>query len=249
MGDVIDSTHRWTEDSSAQFIEQADMFVPARAEQIATLLGLMPARQDEVFQVVELGAGAGVLARAVLERFPACRYLALDGSERMREQMRQSLAAFSDRLEIRPFELADHAWRETLPESLRYVLSSLCIHHLPGEHKRQLFADLAARTEPGGALLIADIVEPATPEIARLYARQYDEIVQAQSRSAYGDLRGFVRFQEQKWNYFAYDYGVPDSGDYPSLLSEQLFWLRDAGFGLVDCFWLRAGHAVFGAYK
>ncbi len=199
--------------------------------------------------MVELGAGAGALARLVLEQFPHCRYLALDGSERMREHMAQSLAAFKDRLEIGPFELVEQSWREALPAPLRYVLSSLCIHHLPGEHKRQLFADLATHLEPGGALLIADIVEPATPAIAKLYARQYDEIVQAQSRAAYGDMRGFERFQQQQWNYFAYDYGVPDSGDYPSLLSDQLLWLREAGLRVVDGFWLRAGHAVFGGYR
>ena len=249
MDDMTSATHMWTEGNSAQFIEESDLFVPARAEQLATTLGLMTVGRDEAFQVVELGAGAGVLARLVLEHFPHCRYLALDGSERMREHMAQSLAAFGDRLEVGPFELVEKAWREALPTPLRYVLSSLCIHHLPGEYKRQLFADLAARIQPGGALLIADIVEPATPAIAALYAQQYDDIVQAQSLAAYGDLRGFERFQQQKWNYFAYDYGVPDSGDYPSLLSDQLLWLREAGFGVVDCFWLRAGHAVFGGYR
>ncbi len=249
MSDVTNTTHMWTEDNSAQFIEESDLFVPARDEQLATLLGLMTAGRDDVFQVVELGAGAGALARLVLEQFPHCRYLALDGSERMREHMAQSLAAFKDRLEIGPFELVEQSWREALPAPLRYVLSSLCIHHLPGEHKRQLFADLATHLEPGGALLIADIVEPATPAIAKLYARQYDEIVQAQSRAAYGDMRGFERFQQQQWNYFAYDYGVPDSGDYPSLLSDQLLWLREAGLRVVDGFWLRAGHAVFGGYR
>jgi hypothetical protein len=35
----------------------------------------------------------------------------------------------------------------------------------------------------------------------------------------------------------------------PSPLSEQLVWLREAGFASVDCFWLRAGHAVYGGYR
>jgi tRNA (cmo5U34)-methyltransferase len=249
MDDVTSATHKWTEGDSARFLGAADLFVPAREEQLATLLALMTAGRDEAFQVVELGAGAGALARAVLDLFPHCRYLALDGSAQMRESMAQSLASFGDRLAIGSFELVEQAWREALPAPLRYVLSSLCIHHLPGAYKRQLFADLAARIEPGGALLIADIVEPATPAIAALYARQYDEIVQAQSLAASADLRGFEKFQQQKWNYFIHDYGVPDSGEYPSLLSDQLEWLREAGFGVIDCFWLRAGHAVFGGYR
>ncbi len=57
------------------------MVVPARDEQVETICSLIPAGPQEGFAAVELGAGAGVLARAVLERFPACRYIALDGSE------------------------------------------------------------------------------------------------------------------------------------------------------------------------
>jgi hypothetical protein len=28
-----------------------------------------------------------------------------------------------------------------------------------------------------------------------------------------------------------------------------LTWLRDGGFRTVDCYWLRAGHAVYGGYR
>ena len=29
----------------------------------------------------------------------------------------------------------------------------------------------------------------------------------------------------------------------------QLRWLEEAGFSSVDCFWMRAGHAVYGGYR
>lgn len=225
------------------------MFVPGRAEQIASLLHLIPARADEEFTVVELAAGGGVLARAILEQFPSCHYLALDGSTVMRNHIRRALASFGDRLEVRPFELVEQEWRGALPTSLRCILSSLAVHHLSDEGKRQLIHDMFARLEPGGAMLLADIVKPATPHIAELYARQYDEIVRSQSLATYGDLRGYEQFQESKWNYFIYDYTDPDSYDLPSLLSDQLLWFREAGFNLVDCFWMQAGHAVYGGYK
>jgi methylase of polypeptide subunit release factors len=77
----------WTEEASRAFIDDGAVFVPSRDEQIATLVGLIPARADEAFAVVELGAGAGVLARAVLEAFPRCRYVALDSSATMRARL------------------------------------------------------------------------------------------------------------------------------------------------------------------
>jgi hypothetical protein len=37
--------------------------------------------------------------------------------------------------------------------------------------------------------------------------------------------------------------------DKPSPLADQLVWLKEAPFAVTDCFWMRAGHAIFGAYK
>ncbi len=241
----------WSEDTSSLFIELGDLFVPARAEQVGTLIDLIPADISESFTVVELGAGAGHLAQAVLERFAHCHYVALDGSERMREHLAQRLSAFHDRLDVLPFELAEQAWRETLPSPVRCVLSSLCVHHLTGPQKRHLFADMAQRMETGGALLLADLVEPPTQNVARLFARQYDELVREQSLAQRGDLSGYDQFCERKWNYFLYDYGSanPDPIDHPSPLTAQLRWMAEVGFSVTSCYWMRAGHAIYGGYK
>ena len=96
----------WTEADSRTFLDDGAVFVPAREEQIATLRALIPARADEAFTVVELGAGAGVLARAVLEAFPRCRYVALDGSQAMRARLGKTLARHAARVEVRAFDLA-----------------------------------------------------------------------------------------------------------------------------------------------
>jgi hypothetical protein len=44
-----------------------------------------------------------------------------------------------------------------------------------------------------------------------------------------------------------YDY--PDPRDIPSTVPEHLQWLAEAGFGGVNVFWERAGHAIYGGYK
>lgn len=207
MTDQTVNTHIWDEDNSRSFLDLADIFVPGRAEQIAILLGLIPAEHAETFTVVELGSGEGALARAVLTAFPHCRYVGLDGSEVMREHARSALSQYADRFEVRAFELAEREWHGELPQPLRCVLSSLTIHHLPGEGKQQLFADLARCLEPGGALLSADLVEPENAWVARVFADQNDAIVREQSLALRGDLSGFEQFQAQRWNYFRYDYG------------------------------------------
>lgn len=251
LSETADTINHWNEDNSTRFLELGELFVPGRAEQLATLVNLLPALPDESFTVVELGAGAGHLTLEVLEKFPRCHYLAFDGSKTMREYLARKLASFRDRLEISSFELTEQAWRQTLPSPLRCVLSSLCVHHLTGPQKRQLFVDMAQRLETGGAILLADLVEPATQRVADLFARQYDEMVYEQSMAQRGNLSGYEQFCEMKWNYFIHDYGSanPDPIDHPSPLSEQLCWLSEAGFSSVDCFWMRAGHAIYGGYK
>ncbi len=249
MSEATDTPNQWSENDSATFLDHSEILVPDRAEQTAALLQLIPARTDEAFTIVELASGGGELARAILEHFPSCHYIALDGSTTMREHLSQVLAPFAKRVEILPFELSEQAWRTALPTSLRCVLSSLCVHHLSDVDKQHLFKDIATHLEPGGALLLADILKPATPHIAQLFARQYDEIVRKQSLETYGDLRGYEQFCALKWNYFIYDYGSADSYDQPSLLIDQLRWLSEAGFTQVDCYWMQAGHAVYGGFK
>jgi SAM-dependent methyltransferase len=244
-----ETSNQWSEGDSEIFIDLGEIFVPGRAEQMNALLDLIPARGDKYFTIVELASGEGILAQAILERFHACYYVALDGSEVMRQRMSERLTQFRDRLEIRPFELVQQEWRTDLPGPLRCVVSSLSIHHLFDEEKQQLFRDLAVHLEPGGALLVADIIKPATQQIADLFAQQYDDIVRKQSLLIRGDLSGFEQFQQLKWNYFLHDYHAVDTIDHPSCLSDQLLWLREAGFSIVDCFWMQAGHAVYGGYK
>lgn len=249
MSEMANTINQWSEGDSEIFLDNGELFVPDRAAQTSTLLGLIPAQVDEAFSIAELASGGGELAKAILSHYPHCHYIAFDGSVTMREHLANVLAPFSERVEILPFELSEQTWRTALPSPLRCVVSSLCVHHLSHTEKKQLFRDMANRLETGGALLLADILWPATPHIAELFAQQYDEIVRQQSIATYGDLRGYEQFLQQHWNYFIHDYNVPNSYDKPAQLSDQLRWLGEAGFSQFDCYWMRAGHAVYGGFK
>src|ERR1051326_9156215 len=102
MSQTAPATNQWSEENSANFIDLAEIFVPGRVEQTATLLDLIPAERDEAFTIVELASGEGVLAEAVMEGFPRCHYVALDRSPLMRERTKQRVERFGDRLEVQP---------------------------------------------------------------------------------------------------------------------------------------------------
>ena len=57
-----ETSNQWSEGDSEIFLDLGEIFVPGRAEQISTLLQLIPARTDEQFTIVELASGEGALA-------------------------------------------------------------------------------------------------------------------------------------------------------------------------------------------
>ena len=237
-------TPGWDEQDSHDFIDLGRFFVPDREEQIAAVLDMIPDPGDGL--LVDLCCGEGLLSRALLERFPRARVLAMDLSPAMLEHARTALAAYGERFTTRQFDLADRSWR-SFPEPVRAFVSSLAVHHLDGAGKRELFLDLAAALAPGGAVVIADLVKPATPASHQLAARAWDGAVRRRSLELAGHLGPYDKFRDERWNLYADP--APDPIDQPSPLLDQLRWLEAAGLTGVDVYWLKAGHAVFGGVR
>ncbi len=133
---MSESSDKWSEDDSALYRELASVAVPAREDQIATVLTLLPFAPDDAFRAVEIGSGPGTLSYAILDCFPVATVVALDGSESMRAHARTRLSSFGDRFSVQAFELGATEWHRYL-DSADAVVSSLCIHHLSGEGKRR----------------------------------------------------------------------------------------------------------------
>lgn len=237
----------WDESDSQGFLDHGKFFVPEREEQIAAVCALMP--DPGAGMVVDLCCGEGLLSRALLERFPQATVLACDGSDAMLDHVRRSLSPFGSRLGARRFDLADRSWRRfhDSPLPVRGFVSSLAIHHLDGAGKATLFRDLYAALAPGGALVVADLVQPQGAGAHRFAADSWDEAVRKRALELGGGAKPLEVFRSERWNYYADP--TPDPLDQPSPLTDQLRWLTEAGFYGVDVVWMKAGHAVFGGVK
>jgi tRNA (cmo5U34)-methyltransferase len=102
--------------------------------------------------ILELGIGTGETARRVLDSHAGARYTAIDSSEEMLGRARSvvpqadlRLARLEDPLPDGPFDL---------------VVSALAVHHLDGPGKQDLFRRIADVLQPGGTLVLADVVVP-----------------------------------------------------------------------------------------
>ena len=232
----------WCDEDTKIFLTYGDQFVPERGLQCELIARLIP---PSAGRVVDLCCGEGLLSERVLAAHPDLCVLALDGDPTMLAQTRRRLARFGDRAEVGAFDLAASDWRGQLQGSAA-VVSSLAIHHLDAAQKRSLFRDIYAALNPGGVLLIADLIAPALPGAAETAAWVWDEDVQRASLDRFGDLRAFEVFA-RGWN--LYSDPAPDPIDQPSPLLSQLRWLEEAGFRDVDVAWMRAGHAIFGGRR
>jgi len=234
----------WTQSDSELYRQLSAIAVPARAEQLATLLTLIPFAEDDSFKVVELASGEGHLSAAILEAFPDATVLSLDFEETMRETTSKRLSAYDGRFSIGAFDMLTDDWFDLL-NGADLVISSLCIHHLDSEGKKGLFEAVQSRLSDKGAFLIADLVLPKNAQARELFATTWDSVAESASIQTTLSRDVFQLFVDEQWNYYRY----PDDFDKPSPVYEQLTWLDDAGFDVVDVFWMQAGHAIYGGYK
>ena len=232
----------WAEADSELYRRLAPVAVPARQEQIATLVCLIPYGEQDEFVALDLGCGEGALGYCLLSCFPRARLIAFDGSTSMRHAAARLLAPFGGRARVEPFDLASEDWLP-LAHGAGAVVSSLALHHLSGEDKRRLFDRLAERLGAGAGFLIADLIEPQRAEAGALFAASWDRAARL-AADALGSTAAFEAFVKAEWNLYRY----PDPVDRPSPLCDQLRWREEAGFADVDCFWLQAGHTIYGGY-
>jgi tRNA threonylcarbamoyl adenosine modification protein (Sua5/YciO/YrdC/YwlC family) len=117
---------------------------------------------DGASRLLELGTGTGETARRLLARHPSARLVGVDESASMLAAARTALPG--DRVSLHVGAIED-----PLPEGpFDVVASALCVHHLEGTLKRDLFARVHSVLAPGGRFVLGDVVVPADAEEASI---------------------------------------------------------------------------------
>jgi trans-aconitate 2-methyltransferase len=111
-----------------------------------TIERLAPAPTDTV---LDAGAGTGRDAQSLLKLLPQGRVVAVDGSVRMLERLRERLAGDLDRVDVVQADLG--AGSLPLAGPVDSVVSVACFHWIPNHDA--LFSGLAEVLRPGGRLV------------------------------------------------------------------------------------------------
>jgi tRNA (cmo5U34)-methyltransferase len=207
-----------------------------RTDQRRLMADLLPFGDDEAFTFVDLGAGTGAAARAILDRFQRASAILADYSPQMMQAGTKALAAYEGRYSYVEFDVATGSWPDAIPAPVAAMVSSLCVHHLPHPRKQALFAEILERLSPGGWFLNFDPVtaDDSVVEAAWQRANDRQDPAAAAQRSN--------RTEEEQRRYENHvRYILP--------LAPQLQYLQTAGFEAVDAYWKRLDHVVFGGRR
>jgi tRNA (cmo5U34)-methyltransferase len=200
--------------------------VPSFDAFYATAVQALSLAGCELRRVLDLGAGTGLLARAVARAHPESELVLLDGSAAMLEQASRSLGE-------RAGYVVGELGAEIPSGPWDAVVSAMAIHHLEDPAKRDLFARVHAALSPGGVFVNAEQVRGPTALLDAAYLRWHERRARELGAS------------ESEWAAACERMRV----DHNASVEEQLTWLEAAGFADVDCLFKDHRLAVLFARK
>ena len=217
---IFDAFARDYDQSRHRLVPDFDRFYGTVAQILA-----LSFKADAELQILDLGAGTGLLAAMLSHHFPNAHFVLADAAPQMLERARERFASDA-RFEFRTLDFA----RDELPSNgFDAVVSSLAIHHLAPNGLEPLFHRVLGALSHGGIFVNADQTRGASDRLEAAFEQQWqrDTLEAGATRE---ELEGAIERMK---------------ADRHAPLEFQLEALRNAGFTEVECLYKRFRFAVY----
>jgi len=225
-----------------RFVHETRAGVPYGSDQVDVMLRVLAAGRA-VDRFLDLGCGSGVLAAALLDRYPLAQGTLIDFSEPMLKEARLNLADHAHRVRYQAADLSDSSWPHILGGTADFdaVVSGYAIHHLANARKVELYREILPLLRDGGQFVNVEHVASPTSWIESISDGLFvDSLFMSQPREP-------SKSHAQIADEFA---GRPDkAANILASVEEQCRWLRDLGYTDVDCYFKVFELAVFGGRR
>jgi SAM-dependent methyltransferase len=225
-----------SEEVVATWAAEAEKHERNRVAQRRFMAVLLPFAEQEPFTFLDLGAGTGAASRAILDLYPRSTAILADFSSQMMAAGENEMQPFAGRYRYVEFDMSTGQWPTAIPAALDAVVTSMCVHHLPDERKQGLFAEIFDHLVPGGWYLNYDPVSTADPVVEATWQRVNDH----DDPEAAGQRRHHTPEQQARWDNHV-RHIIP--------LTQQLGYLRSAGFQGVDVYWKQLQNVIYGGRR
>ncbi|QEC67097.1 class I SAM-dependent methyltransferase [Panacibacter ginsenosidivorans] len=185
---------------------------------------------EEVKNVLDVGAGTGLMSAFFYEKYPEASFTLVDLSNDMLAKAKER---FEKQNENFTYLSADFSTTDFGEQQYDLVISGLAIHHLEHSLKQELFSKIYKALKPGGWFINADQVEGGTEEADYIYRDNWKKKVEQSPLTEDAKQSAYKRIQL----------------DIMAPLNDQLHWLKDAGFEQANCYYQYFNFVVFAGRK
>ena len=183
---------------------------------------------NEKGNILDLGAGTGLLTKLVIKKYPNAKYTLVDIADEMLDIAKERF----ETLDNISFNVEDYRVGIS-GGKYEAIISALSIHHLDSYEKRDLYNNIFNMLEEGGVFINADQVKGEdcdSEEIVKEYQLSYIEncsLLREEKDETYGRIKL----------------------DKMDKMSTQINMLKEAGFKSVDIYYKYYNYVVFRARK
>jgi ubiquinone/menaquinone biosynthesis C-methylase UbiE len=195
-----------------QYDAQRKCFIPCFEDFYVRSVSIL--RQHDFRNIVDLGAGTGLLTKVLYDMFPKADYTLIDISADMLKIAQERFRTLDN------FTFLEHNYVQDIPVThCDLICSALSIHHLENDDKQQLYQNVYAKLAKGGYFINLDQFVAKSANMNTAYNQWWYDYI---------DKSGIKPEAKEAWL-------KRKALDKESTIDETMKLLEKCGFADVEC--------------